>query len=216
MADSSKAGWVTVQHLESGGKKDQSAEVQKKVLIAEEAALKDLEGRKLQKRSSSFRKAQDGSSYKHYSAASGENNLLRGLPNGVCYNCKTAGHWARECPFAPFTSPHGSSQELRPHLSSATTTCNEQADFVSRLIDLDDWEIKPSIFQTINDAWGPFTVDCFACFYNSKLPRFFSRFWNPGHSRWMLLHRTGQIKLFVSSSSSIDSSSPKTFTFMQR
>ena len=55
-------------------------------------------------------------------------------------------------------------------------TCNEQADFVSRLIDLDDWEIKPSIFQTINDAWGPFTVDCFACFYNSKLPRFFSRF----------------------------------------
>ena len=83
---------------------------------------------------------------------------------------------------APFTSPHGSSQELRPHLSSATTTCNEQADFVSRLIDLDDWEIKPSIFQTINDAWGPFTVDCFACFYNSKLPRFFSRFWNPGSS----------------------------------
>ena len=75
IADSSKAGWVTVQHLESGGKKDQSAEVQKKVLIAEEAALKDLEGRKRQKRSSSFRQAQDGSSYKHYSAASGENNF---------------------------------------------------------------------------------------------------------------------------------------------
>ena len=23
-------------------------------------------------------------------------------------------------------------------------------------------------------------IDCFACFYNAKLPRFFSRFWNPG------------------------------------
>ena len=61
-------------------------------------------------------------------------------------------------------------------------TCNEQADFVSRLIDLDDWEIKPSIFQTINDAWGPFYSRFFACFYNSKLSRFFPRFWNPGSS----------------------------------
>ena len=23
-------------------------------------------------------------------------------------------------------------------------------------------------------------MDCFACFYNAKLPKFFSRFWNPG------------------------------------
>lgn len=57
---------------------------------------------------------------------------------------------------------------------------NEQADFISRLIDMDDWEISPSLFQTINRKWGPFTVDCFACFYNTKLPHFFSRFWNPG------------------------------------
>ncbi len=57
---------------------------------------------------------------------------------------------------------------------------NEQADFISRLIDIDDWEISPGLFQIINDTWGPFTTDCFACYYNTKLPRFFSRFWNPG------------------------------------
>ena len=30
--------------------------------------------------------------------------------------------------------------------------------------------------------WGPHTVDCFANYYTTKLPRFFSRFCNPGRS----------------------------------
>ena len=30
--------------------------------------------------------------------------------------------------------------------------------------------------------WGPLSVDCFACYYNAKLSRYFSRFWNPGTS----------------------------------
>ena len=32
----------------------------------------------------------------------------------------------------------------------------------------------------LNELWGAHTVDCFASFYNKKLDRFFSRFWNPG------------------------------------
>ena len=32
----------------------------------------------------------------------------------------------------------------------------------------------------MNELWGPLNVDCFASYYNAKLPRFFSRFWNPG------------------------------------
>ena len=32
----------------------------------------------------------------------------------------------------------------------------------------------------IDKAWGPHTVDHFASYYNTKLPRFNSRFWNPG------------------------------------
>ena len=39
-----------------------------------------------------------------------------------------------------------------------------------------------SFFQKISELWGPFTVDCFANYYNKQIPRFFSRFWNPGSS----------------------------------
>ena len=59
---------------------------------------------------------------------------------------------------------------------------NEQADFISRLIDTDDWMISEELFHTFNDLWGPYNIDCFACYYNTKLPRFFSRFWNPDTS----------------------------------
>ncbi len=61
-------------------------------------------------------------------------------------------------------------------------TINEQADYISRLVDTDDWIISHQLFKVISESWGPFTVDCFATFYNTKLPRFFSRFWNPGSS----------------------------------
>ena len=59
---------------------------------------------------------------------------------------------------------------------------NEQADFVSRLIDTDDWSISEELFKILSQKWGPFTIDCFACFYNKKLDRYFSRFWNPESS----------------------------------
>ena len=29
-------------------------------------------------------------------------------------------------------------------------------------------------------AWGPHSVDCMATFFNAKVEKFFSRFWNPG------------------------------------
>ena len=35
-------------------------------------------------------------------------------------------------------------------------------------------------FACLSAIWGPFTIDCFASFYNTKLPHFYSRFWNPG------------------------------------
>ena len=61
-------------------------------------------------------------------------------------------------------------------------TENEKADYISRLIDFDDWQITPPFFRSLGDLWGPHTVDCFANFYTAKLPKFFSRFWNPGTS----------------------------------
>ena len=57
---------------------------------------------------------------------------------------------------------------------------NERADFVSRIVDHDDWGLDPSLFQVIDTSWGPHTVDCFATQYNALLSRFHSRFWVPG------------------------------------
>ena len=59
---------------------------------------------------------------------------------------------------------------------------NEKADYISRLIDFDDWHITPKLFLRLEELWGPHTVDCFANFDTAKLPRFFSHFWNPGAS----------------------------------
>ena len=59
---------------------------------------------------------------------------------------------------------------------------NSRADYLSRLIDVDDWEITDTLFAYLNNIWGPYTVDCFANYYNCKLHRFFSSFWNPNTS----------------------------------
>ena len=56
---------------------------------------------------------------------------------------------------------------------------NQQADYLSRLVDHDDWMVNPHIFQWIDSVWGPDTIDRFATHYNRHLPRFNSRFWNP-------------------------------------
>ena len=40
-------------------------------------------------------------------------------------------------------------------------TENEKADFISRLIDVDDWKLTESFFATLEGDWGPHSVDCF-------------------------------------------------------
>ena len=59
-------------------------------------------------------------------------------------------------------------------------TLNQQADFVSRLLDTDDCQTTYDLFLSPDARWGPHSVDCFANYCNHKLPRDFSRFWNPG------------------------------------
>lgn len=56
----------------------------------------------------------------------------------------------------------------------------EKADFISRMIDLDDWKITSSLFESIESLWRPHSIDCFANHYNYKINRFISRFWTPG------------------------------------
>ena len=56
---------------------------------------------------------------------------------------------------------------------------NDLADQLSRNFDYDDWRLSTSIFTTISNLWGPFTVDRFASDINTKLGRFNSKFWCP-------------------------------------
>ena len=38
----------------------------------------------------------------------------------------------------------------------------QRADFLSRLIDIDNWQITRQCFNTLEDLWGCHTLDCFA------------------------------------------------------
>ena len=59
-------------------------------------------------------------------------------------------------------------------------TQNDKADFLSCIYDSDDWGFSWNTFQNINFVWGAHSIDRFANYLNAKLPRFNSRFWNPG------------------------------------
>ena len=41
----------------------------------------------------------------------------------------------------------------------------DRADYISRIIDVDDWQISASCFMSLETSWGAHTVDCFASFY---------------------------------------------------
>ena len=57
---------------------------------------------------------------------------------------------------------------------------NTRADYISKFIDYDDWEITMDTFAILEHRFGPHTLDCFANCKNAKVKKFFSRFWNPG------------------------------------
>ena len=54
--------------------------------------------------------------------------------------------------------------------------------YKSLIIDIDDWQISNECFATLERLWGRHTVDCFANYHNTKISKYFSRFWNPGAS----------------------------------
>ena len=66
------------------------------------------------------------------------------------------------------------------HIQWIPRELNTQADFVSKLRDCNNWQITSDVIQQLDSTWGPHTLDCVASFYNAKIDRFFSRFWNHG------------------------------------
>ena len=75
---------------------------------------------------------------------------------------------------------------------------NELADFISCIVDYDDRQVDHDLFQGLDFAWGPHSIDRFADNYNSHLPQFNSRFaclgaeavdafkvdWGGGENNW--------------------------------
>ena len=57
---------------------------------------------------------------------------------------------------------------------------NAKADYVSKVVDHDDWGVSMGFFRRVDERWGPHTVDCFASYHNKKTVKFYSRFWTPG------------------------------------
>lgn len=51
---------------------------------------------------------------------------------------------------------------------------NKVADYLSKIVDFDDWSVKDSYFWGVDSIWGRFTVTCFANSVNAKVARFFS------------------------------------------
>ena len=48
---------------------------------------------------------------------------------------------------------------------------NQLADYFSRIVDLDDWQLDVGAFRFLNALWGPHTIDRFADHYNAQLVR---------------------------------------------
>jgi len=74
-----------------------------------------------------------------------------------------------------FTSAHG----IGLSVEWIPGTLHQKADYYSKIVDFDDWCVSNDYFREIDCRWCPFTVDCFASYSNTKLPRFYSCFYSP-------------------------------------
>ena len=52
--------------------------------------------------------------------------------------------------------------------------------FFSKIVDFDDCCVIDEVFVRLEEPWGSHSVNRFACSYNAKLPRFNTRFLQPG------------------------------------
>ena len=52
--------------------------------------------------------------------------------------------------------------------------------FFSKIVDFDDCSVIDEVFVHLEELWGSHSVNRFACSYNAKLPRFNTRFLQPG------------------------------------
>ena len=56
---------------------------------------------------------------------------------------------------------------------------NELADFYSKNVDSGDYQLDPTVFQSLNSIWGPFSIDLFSSYRNNQVPNFYSLYFCP-------------------------------------
>ncbi|CAC5364708.1 unnamed protein product [Mytilus coruscus] len=71
-----------------------------------------------------------------------------------------------------------SQQGISIHVQWIPRSENTLADYVSKMVDHEDWGVSFEFFNFIDEIWGPHTIDRFASHRNTKLPRYNSLFWN--------------------------------------
>jgi hypothetical protein len=69
---------------------------------------------------------------------------------------------------------------ILPHWQWIPRDLNELAELWSKYRDPSDWTLTESWFAHLNRLWAPHTVDRMASATNSRLPRFYSRFYSAG------------------------------------
>ena len=80
---------------------------------------------------------------------------------------------------------------------------NSEADDISKFTDRDDYTINDTIFNALDDLWGPNNCHRFACPYNAKVQCFNTRFYQPGSSGLNAFsqdwshHNTGFVPRFI-------------------
>ena len=72
------------------------------------------------------------------------------------------------------------SHDIRIRPQYIRSAANVWADRLSRETDEDDWQLNPRLFRSLDRSWGPHTIDRFASSVNKQLPRFNSRWLQPG------------------------------------
>ena len=71
-------------------------------------------------------------------------------------------------------------KNIRLEMEWIPRSLNEKADYISNIVDYDDWGVTQIFFEKIDKIWGKHTFDRFASFENRKICRFNSKFWTPG------------------------------------
>ena len=89
---------------------------------------------------------------------------------------------------------------------------NEKADYISCIVDFHDWMVDPMLFQQLDALWGLHTVDCFASFYNTQLPRFSATIGILVRRPWMHLQYLGKEKVLVGTTSTFGCKSSEACT----